>query len=590
MAKDIKTNIILGGKVAASLQKAFSVTEKETAQLEKAFESVKTVGATAFKAVAAAAATVTTAVLASAEATRDYRQDLSKMYNNAEMAGLSQKEAWSGLEDLYAMSGEFDSANEAMSNLIATGYKGKDLEKIIEAVNGATVKWQDTVTQESLADAINETVMSGKSIGQFDEILSRSGVNIDTFNEGLLNCSNLAERQQYVLDWLAKSGLTEVNEGYQEQNKNLVDAYKADLKYQDSMAKMGEVAEPIATLFKGALADGIVFVTEKLKGVNFDTVASAMQKVGELGSEAFELIWSVLEKIDWETLINAGVNVLTVFTDIFNFVVNNWSTISPIIYGIVGAMAAYKAIMVISNTVTAISNGLKIASSVSAALMTGATLSQAAAAGVAAAAQVGLNLAFLACPITWIVLGIGAIIAVIAVIAEKVGGFEELWRICWDGITKAFDVAVEGITAGIDWVIESVKSLIGWFEGIGDWFSNLFGGGKKSIDVSVTGKAVEAAQNALGSTITSPTLTWVGEGGEPETIVPHNNSPRSQALAATAVQATGLNVGGSSYVFAPNISVTGGNEREIRGILEDEFNRFKAMMEEWESGQRRLAF
>lgn len=590
MAKKISVSLIIGGKISKSLQKAFKMTEDQSAQLDKAFSATSKVGTAAFKAVAASVGTIGTAILTASESTRDFRKDLAKMYNNAELAGISQKEAWGGLEDLYSMSGEFDSANEAMSNLLATGYKGKDLTKIIEAVNGATVKWQDTISQEGMADAINETVMSGKSIGQFDEILSRSGVNIDTFNDGLLACNGLAERQQYVLDWLAKSGLTEVNSAYQEQNKNLVDAYKADLKYQNSMAELGAASESVAAALKSLGAEGISYVAEKIKGIDLATVTSALQKAGELGKQAFDAIWNALSKIDWESLINAAVSILTVFTNIFNFVVNNWSMISPVIYGIVAAMVAYKAITIAGNTVTAISNGLKIAGAAASAFFTGSTLKEAAAKAVATAAQLGLNAAFLACPITWIVLGIAAIVAIFVTLWKKCEGFRNFWKSVWKAITEAFDVAVEGIKEGIKWVEDAIKGLIDWFENIGDWFSNLFGGGKKSINVQVNGEKAKAAKNSLGGTYSSPLMTWVAEGGDTETIVPHNNSPRSQALALEAVKGTGVSVGGNTYVFSPNITVSGGNESQIRGLLEDEFAKFKAQMEEWASNQRRLSY
>lgn len=595
MSKTIKTIISIGGKLEKSLQAAFKAAGKECDTLDKAFTATKKIGVASFKAIASAVAAIGTATFASAEATREYRKDLGKMYNNAELAGVAQQEAFKGLEDLYSMSGEFDSANEAMSNLLATGYKGKDLTKIIEAVNGATVKWQDTITQESLADAINETVMSGKSVGQFDEILARSGVNLDTFNDGLLNCSGLAERQQYVLSWLAKSGLTEVNAAYQKQNKSLVDAYKADLQYQNSMAELGAVAEPLTALIKGGMAGAVSYFASKLKGVNLESVSNALQKVGELGVKAFDTIWGALEKINWDSLINSATTILEVFTNIFNFVVNNWSMISPVIYTIVAALVAYKLITTAINTVEAISNSLKSISAARAMVKAGATWAEVSATGAAAVAQNGLNLAFLACPLTWIVLGIMAVVAVIAMIANKVGGFKKLWEICWNGIKTAFDVVVNGIKAGLQAVanffqpiIEKVQGLIGLFKEAGEALKNSKIG--KAVSGAVSWIGDKIAGNAAGGTYSSPLLTWVSEAGDTETIVPHNNKPRSKALALEAVKGTGLNMGGNTFVFSPQITNYGGGASELRSILEDERNKFIAQMEEWASGQRRLAY
>lgn len=598
MAKSpIQTTIVIAGKLASSFQKAFKDAKNHSETLDKAFEVTKKIGVASFKAIGAAAGSIGAAVIASAEATRDYRKDLAKLYSNAELAGASQKEAWGGLEGLYAVSGDLDSANEAMANLFATGYKGKDLTKIIEAVNGASIKWSQTITQSSLAEAINETVMSGKSVGQFDEILARSGVNLDTFNDGLLTCSGLAERQQYVLNWLAKSGLTEVNAAYQEQNKSLITAQKAELKYQDSMAKLGEVADTIMPSVKGLAADGIAYFAQKLKGVDLASVSNALEKAGELGKKAFDTIWNALSKIDWDSLINNATTVLTIFTNIFNFVVNNWGTISPIIYTIVGALTAYKVVTTTINTITAISNSLKSIMAARSALVAGKTLAEASAAGAAAVAQGGLNLAFLACPITWIVVGIAAIVAAFVLLWNKCEGFRNFWKGAWEMIKIAFAVAQKMLTAGFDSIkqkiqpiVDLVQSLIGKFKEAGEALKNSKIGKAVNGAVSWVGDKLGIGKNALGGTYSSPLVTWVAEGGDTETIVPHNNKPRSKALALEAVRGTGLNIGGGTYVFSPTIYASGGNTSELNSILDDAMIRFKAMLEEYEQQKARVSY
>lgn len=598
MGKKIETTIIIGGKIAESLQKAFNTVSKNSDSLEKAFDSAGKVGAKAFSAVAKSVVAIGTSLVAVTEMTRDYRKDLAKMYNNAELAGVAQKEAWSGLEDLYAMSGEFDSANEAMSNLLATGYKGKDLTKIIEAVNGATIKWQDTVTQESLADAINETVMSGKSMGQFDEILSRSGVRIEEFNDGLLACNGLAERQQYVLSWLANSGLTEVNAKYQEQNKSLVEAYKADLAFKDSLAELAKIAEPVVTLFKNFASGALSYFAQKVKGIDLDKMSSALQKVGELGKQAFDAIWNALSKIDWETLIDAAVVVLEIFTGLFNFVISNGDVVTAVIAGIVSAMVAYKAIMLVTK-------GIQIASTIANALylagldlVTGGTRKSARATLAAALAQGSLNLAFLACPITWIVLGIAAIVTAFVLLWNKSEAFRNFWKTAWDAIKNAFDVVKNGIVSGFSTIKGWIEKVEGWIDSLLDKLGVAGDVVKKVFEYSPVGLAAKGIKwvankvtgNAEGSTISSPTLTWVGEGGDTETIVPHNSKPRSQALALEAVKGTGVSVGGNTFVFSPTVNVNGGSTEDVRGILEDEFNKFKAKMEAWVQGERRLSY
>lgn len=107
----------------------------------------------------------------------------------------------------------------------------------------------------------------------------------------------------------------------------------------------------------------------------------------------------------------AAVDVASAFAE-------NWGWIGPIVYGVAGAYIFLHGAMLAYNAVQAISTGLAnahaFAEQVKAAhtaMAAGATLAEAAATTTATGAQVGLNAALLACPLTWIVIGIIAIIA-----------------------------------------------------------------------------------------------------------------------------------------------------------------------------------
>lgn len=80
-------------------------------------------------------------------------------------------------------------------------------------------------------------------------------------------------------------------------------------------------------------------------------------------------------------------------------IIDNWSWISPIIYGIVAALAVY-------GTYLAITEGIELAA--------------AAAKGVLNLAQRGLNSAIKACPIVWIIMLIIALIAVIFAVCNAI--------------------------------------------------------------------------------------------------------------------------------------------------------------------------
>ena len=93
-----------------------------------------------------------------------------------------------------------------------------------------------------------------------------------------------------------------------------------------------------------------------------------------------------------------------------NFLYENWSLIAPVIGTVVGAMAAYKSVVIATNSVEAISRGLKIAGVIASYAKAAATGVEVSATTAATAAQMGLNAAMLASPVTWIIAAIIAII------------------------------------------------------------------------------------------------------------------------------------------------------------------------------------
>lgn len=89
---------------------------------------------------------------------------------------------------------------------------------------------------------------------------------------------------------------------------------------------------------------------------------------------------------------------------------------------------------------------------------------------------------------------------------------------------------------------------------------------------------IEIPRFAAGETVSRPTLAMVGEGNDPETIVPHNNKPRSRRLLATAAAGVGMKLGGgNSYTYAPIIYAN--NAQGVKEVLDDGFEKFKEYVE-----------
>lgn len=209
----------------------------------------------AFAPVTGAIAGLGTAAVATVPATEELRSDLSKLDQNARESGVGVEEARKAWEAFTIQSGETDSAVEAVSNLLQAGFTESNLQKAVEGLAGATQRFPDTLKIESLADSLQETLATGKATGQFGEMLDRLGIGADNFSQGLANCSNEAERQNYVLQTLAGAGLMDTYNAWVDNNQAMVDNKQANLDLQQAMAGLAEIALPFVTEITEKIAD-----------------------------------------------------------------------------------------------------------------------------------------------------------------------------------------------------------------------------------------------------------------------------------------------------------------------------------------------
>lgn len=165
---------------------------------------------------------------------------------------------------------------------------------------------------------------------------------------------------------------------------------------------------------------------------------------------------------------SAIVGVLDIASGLYNLISNNWSLIAPIVGTITAAVVAYTAATVALNVVKKIQNVLNLISAVR-------MIAFASAAGVATkataahtVAQYGLNAAMLACPLTWIVAGIVALIGVFYLAVAAVNKFA--------GTSLS---ATEMIGAGIGWLVGVIVGAFSnawnviqqmWYGLVGVWY------------------------------------------------------------------------------------------------------------------------
>lgn len=232
-----------------ALNQEFSSTKGiglASANLESFGNKAKTAGQ-AVQPLSTAATALGTAMFATVPATEELRTDLSKLDSNAREAKTGIDVAREAFKAFNVVSDETDSSVEATSNLLQAGFTESNLQKAVEGLSGAYLRFPDTLKIESLADSLQETLATGKATGQFGELLDRLGIGAENFSEGLSKCTSDAERQNYALQTLADAGLIDTYNGWKENNQALVESKEANANMQEALADLGSVLAPIVT-------------------------------------------------------------------------------------------------------------------------------------------------------------------------------------------------------------------------------------------------------------------------------------------------------------------------------------------------------
>lgn len=242
------------------------------------------------------------AAIGAVEGTEELRSDLSKLDQNAKEHKVSIDTARKAWEDFAIASDETDSAVEATSNLLQAGFTESNLQKAVENLTGAYLRFPDTMKIESLADSLQETLATGAATGQFAELLDRLGIGAEKFSKGLAKCKTQADKQNYALETLAKAGLADTYNGWKDTNSELVESKKANLDLQKSMAKLAETVQPILTDIVDAVSDMVDWFNELSPEVKETTVkvlafSAALSPIAKIASSVTKGISSATKGI-----------------------------------------------------------------------------------------------------------------------------------------------------------------------------------------------------------------------------------------------------------------------------------------------------
>lgn len=303
----------------------------------------------------------------------------------------------------------------------------------------------------------------GVPVSQVKKLASEGKVTADAYNKAIDSMSNKTK-------------------GAMEGQSKTFNGMMSTLK--DNLTILaGKLAEPIFENLKNGLQELMPKLETFTNLVGSEGIVAAVEQTFPQLKPLVDIL-SDLGRILTETVIPA-------VTDFGSWVLENLGPIGFLASTIGGVALAFKTMSIISGIV-AFAQGLAAAFG----LLETATLGE-------AAAQWAANLAFLACPITWIVIAIGALVGGFIYLWVTSEGFRNFWiglwesiktffENCWNGIMDFFTVTIPGWIEGLKqwfiglpewfgqlmenikiWFVDKWNEILTWFQGVPQWFSQI---------------------------------------------------------------------------------------------------------------------
>lgn len=208
-------------------------------------------------AVVAGAKAVGDAIIGIVEDTEEYRKIMGTLEISSQQAGYTADETAEAYKRLHGVLGDTQTAATTVANLQAIGLSQSDLMTLIDAATGAWATYGDSIPIDGLAEAINETIQTGKVTGTFADVLNWAGESEDDFNKKLAGANTTSERAQIVLDQLSKQNLPQAGQAWRDANEDIIEYNEAQGELDEAMGRLGEALSPVASAMKGVFADAV---------------------------------------------------------------------------------------------------------------------------------------------------------------------------------------------------------------------------------------------------------------------------------------------------------------------------------------------
>ena len=244
-------------------------------------------------------------LVALADETREYREDMAKLNTAFKSAGHSTETAQKAYDEFYKILGESDRSVEAVNHLAELTKNEKDVAKWGTIAAGVTAKFGDSLPLEGLTEAANETAKVGQTTGVLADALNwasadstvfadalggnkeamaafnqalKEGENVeDAFSAALSKMSTEQERSAAITNTL--NGLySEAAAEYNEMTAGAQAAREATNRMEQAQAKLGAAMEPVTTAWTNIKAGMLEWVAESFTAKESTDILTESQR------------------------------------------------------------------------------------------------------------------------------------------------------------------------------------------------------------------------------------------------------------------------------------------------------------------------
>jgi len=202
--------------------------------------------------------------VAAIEGTREYRAQMGLLDSAFQASGHSSTEAKNTYSALNAVLGDTEQAVEAAQHIAKIADNEKEMNTLTEIGTGVFATFGQSLPIEGLMEGVLHTSELGEVQGSLADALEWSGITVEDFNDKLAKCTNEEERQDLIMKTL-KDTYGKASTQYQETNKDVIEARKAQERLTDAFADLGRVGEPILTAIKNGVASMVSAAVPKLE-------------------------------------------------------------------------------------------------------------------------------------------------------------------------------------------------------------------------------------------------------------------------------------------------------------------------------------